>query len=178
MEQIDSLLIEPLATAVTDADLGDLAGLLVDAVSTGAAVSFLAPLSHAAARAWWDSTIQTRHPRGVVLVARDRANGRIVGTAQLQPAWAPNQPHRAEVCKVLVHQTARRRGIGRRLMLAIEAAARAHGFTLLTLDARADGPAEQLYRRMNWTAVGSIPNFAIDADGRGMHATVVFYKAL
>lgn len=170
------------AAKVGAAELRDLALLLVDAVDSGAAVSFLQPLSVELAETWWRGQLESaarsaKEKSPIVLVAREPA-GRIVGTVQAQPAWAPNQPHRAEICKMLVHREARRQGLGRRLMNQIEQAARAAGFTLLTLDARGGGPAEALYRAMGWTFVGEIPDYAIDADGRGMHSTVIFYKKL
>jgi GNAT superfamily N-acetyltransferase len=168
--------IERLAPPASARDVDGLAELLVDAVDAGAAVSFLAPLALDTARAWWRNAIANAHPRAVFLVARD-AHG-IVGTAQLQPAWAPNQPHRAEVAKVLVHRRARRAGIGRRLMERIELEARGAGFTLLTLDARKGGPAEELYRRAGWTYVGAIPRYALDTDGRALHDTVLYYREI
>lgn len=170
------VIVESLPQEVTDDDLDALAALLVDAVEAGAAVSFLQPLAHHTARAWWEKCLAERHPKAAVLIARDPATRTILGTAQLQPAWAPNQPHRAEVCKVLVSSAAKRRGIASRLMLELEHVARASGFSLLTLDARAGGPAERLYRAMGWEFVGTIPDYAIDADGQGRHATVIFYK--
>jgi len=97
---------------------------------------------------------------------------------QLHPAWAPNQPHRADVAKLIVHRRARRAGLGRRLMQSIEGAARQSGFTLLTLDAKQGGAAEQLYRDIGWTVVGTIPKYAVDTDGKTPHGTVVFYKDL
>ena len=113
--------IERLEAPVTDNDLRDLARLLVDAVDAGAAVSFLAPLTMERAETWWRQTIAGADRRAVVLVARD--GGQIVGTVQLHPAWAPNQPHRAEVVKLLVHRRSRRMGLGARLMHAVEDAA-------------------------------------------------------
>lgn len=169
-------IVERLALPASERDLRDLAALLVDAVESGAAVSFVQPLPVARALQWWRDTTAAAGARTVFLVARDAAG--IVGTVQLQPAWAPNQPHRAEVVKLLVHRRAQRAGLGALLMQAIERAAREQGFRLLTLDARAGGPAERLYRRLGWTVVGTIPRFAVDADGRGLHATVVFYKEL
>lgn len=168
-------MIERLIPPVTDSDLGGLALLLVDAVESGAAVSFLAPLSSERAREWWRSTIAAADPRAVFLVARD-AEG-IVGSVQFHPAWAPNQPHRAEIVKLLVHRRGRRRGLGAQLMQGIEDAARRGGFSLLTLDAKAGGPAERLYRKIGWTAVGAIPRYAFDSDGTP-HDTVIFYKNL
>jgi GNAT superfamily N-acetyltransferase len=168
--------IERLEAPVTDTDLRDLAHLLVDAVDGGAAVSFLAPLTMQRAEAWWRQTIAGADPRAVVLVARD--GGQIVGTVQLHPAWAPNQPHRAEVAKLLVHRRSRRLGLGARLMLAVEDAARHAGFSLLTLDAKRGAAAEQLYRRIGWTFAGTIPGYALDPDGITMHDAVIFYRSL
>jgi ribosomal protein S18 acetylase RimI-like enzyme len=171
-----ALPVTPLTTPASPADITALASLLVDAVHGGAAVSFLQPLDLTTAANWWRTTIDSLHPRSSILVARD--NGTIVGSVTISAAWAPNQPHRAEICKLLVHSSHHRRGIGESLMLAAEAAAKQASFTLLTLDAREGGPAERLYERLNWTRVGSIPNFAVNADHSGNHATVIFYKQL
>jgi GNAT superfamily N-acetyltransferase len=128
------------------------------------------------AEKWWLATLAEASPKAVFLVARDEEG--IVGTVQLHPAWAPNQPHRAEIAKLLVHRECRRNGLGTLLMQNIEAAARGAGFGLLTLDAKAGGAAEQLYRRLGWTVAGSIPAYALDPDGTTPHAAVIFYKHL
>jgi GNAT superfamily N-acetyltransferase len=167
--------IERLRLPVSDSDLRALAELLVDAVESGAAVSFLAPLSAERAEAWWRKTIEVSDARAVFLVARDA--GAIAGTVQLHPAWAPNQPHRAEIAKLIVDRRVRRTGLGTQLMQAIEQEARRAGFTLLTLDAKRGAAAEHLYRQLGWTAVGAIPRFAFDADGTP-HDAVIFYKHL
>lgn len=168
--------IERLAPSVDDADLRALARLLSETVASGEAVSFLSPLSVESAEDWWRKTISGSHPRAVFLVAREA--GQIVGTVQLHPAWAPNQPHRAEVVKLLVDQSVRRAGLGSALMRAVEDAARAAGLTLLTLDAKRGGAADRLYQKLGWTLVGSIPRFALDPDGQTPHDAVVFYKEL
>jgi acetyltransferase len=168
--------IERLTPPVTSADLRDLAGLLVDAIESGAAVSFLAPLDTEEAEAWWREALSAADPRAIFLVAR--AEDRIVGTVQLHPAWAPNQPHRAELVKLLVHRGSQRTGLGARLMEAAEEAARHAGFTLLTLDAKRGTPAERLYRRQGWTHAGTIPRYALDTDGVTPHDAVLFYKEL
>jgi GNAT superfamily N-acetyltransferase len=168
--------IEQLTHPVPESDLRDLALLLIDAVDSGAAVSFLAPLPLEVAREWWQKTLAGAHPKAVVLVARD-ASG-IIGSVQLHPAWAPNQPHRADIAKLLVHRRARGNGLGRALMLAIEQAALESGFTLLTLDAKRGGVADHLYQRLGWQCVGIIPRFALDTDGRALHDDVIFYKHL
>ncbi|HSL83437.1 MAG TPA: GNAT family N-acetyltransferase [Thermoanaerobaculia bacterium] len=168
--------IERLTPPVADADLRSLAALLVDAVESGAAVSFLGTLTLEEAEAWWRKAVAIADPRAIFLVAREEA--RIVGTVQLHPGWAPNQPHRAELVKLLVHRGSRRNGLGARLMEAAEEAARQAGFTLLTLDAKRGTPAEHLYRRQGWTHAGTIPRYALDPDGVTPHDAVIFYKEL
>src|SRR4029450_2228029 len=146
------------AAAARDIDM--LADVLHAVVHGGAGVSFVVPFSLDDARAFWTDavlpgvTARRRH----LLVAR--CDGRIVGTVQLEPAWAPNQRHRAEVLKLLVHPDARRRGVARSLMIGLEGVARAGGWTLLTLDTWTGRAGEQLYRSLGYTAVGSIPRYA------------------
>ncbi len=157
---------------VAEPDLRELAALLIDAVDAGAAVSFISPLTRESAESWWRQALASSG--AVCLVVRDTEG--IAGTVQLHPAWAPNQPHRAEVTKLLVHRRVWRQGIGRSLMEAVEQTAREAGFTLLTLDAKRGAAADYLYRTLEWTAAGTIPGFAIDPDGTP-HDAVIFYKA-
>jgi len=165
-------MIEALSNP-SDADIEQLVDLLMDVVDGGASVSFMADLSREAAREWWRRTFASADERAVILAARDDHG--IVGSAQLHPAWAPNQPHRADVAKLLVHRRARRRGLARALMADLEARAAANGFTLLVLDTCQGTPAEALYRGLGWTEVGVIPHFALTPDG-GNCDTVFFYK--
>jgi ribosomal protein S18 acetylase RimI-like enzyme len=167
--------IERLIQPAGEPDLDALAELLVDAVESGAAVSFLS-LTRADALAWWRSLLGTTGGGPIVVVARDR--GGIVGCVQLQPSRAPNQTHRADVAKLIVHRRGRRRGIGRRLMQAVEREAASAGITLLVLDSKRGDAGERLYRELGWTVVGAIPRYALDADGVTKHDTVVFYKEL
>lgn len=169
--------VEPLRLPISESDLRALAELLIDAVESGAAVSFLAPLTAEQAQAWWRRTLAAAHPAAIFLVARE-ADGCIVGTVQLHPVWAPNQPHRAEIAKVLVHRRSRRLGLGMQLMHAIETMAQRAGFRLLTLDTKRGSAAEHMYRQLGWTPVGTIPNYALDPDGATLHDTVIFYKDL
>jgi GNAT superfamily N-acetyltransferase len=169
-------MIERLTLPATDAEVRGLAQLLVDAVASGAAVSFLAPLTLERAEAWWRNVLAGADPRAIFLIARDSEV--IVGTVQLHPAWAPNQPHRGEIVKLLVDRRCRRNGLGAQLMRSIEDAARSAGFTLLTLDAKRGEAADRLYRRMGWVHAGTIPRYALDPDGTTWHDAVVFYKEI
>jgi GNAT superfamily N-acetyltransferase len=169
--------IFPLAPADAEARLDELAELLVDAVAGGASVNFLSGFSRDDARAWWRRAAFPGLAAGerVVLVA-ERA-GRLVGTVQVVFAGQPNQPHRADVAKMLVHSSVRRAGLGAGLLAAAEATALAHGRTLLTLDTAAGSAGERLYRRGGWTPIGAIPGYALSTDGRPEAATF-FYKQL
>jgi acetyltransferase len=156
--------------------LPELIRLLQDAVASGASVGFLPPLSDEEARIYWNTVLddvakQTR----VLLVARD--SGNIVGAVQLELAMKPNARHRAEVQKLFVFRHQRQRGIGRRLMQALERVARERRRTLLVLDTRQGDAAEQLYRKLGYIEVGSIPSYARSATGT-LDPTIIFYKSL
>ncbi len=155
-----------------------LADVLIDCVEGGASVSFMAPLARDRAVAFWRSELDSA-ARGerIVLVAEDPTAGRIVGTVQVVLAMPENQPHRAEVAKMLVRRDARRRGLGAELMRAAEAAARAAGRTLLVLDTATGGDAERLYARLGWRRCGLIPDYALLPHG-GLCATTLFYREL
>ena len=159
-------------------DVGMLAGVLHAVVHGGAGVSFIVPFSLDDARAFWIDAVLpgVTARRRRMLVAR--GDGRIIGTVQLDPAWAPNQPHRAEVLKLLVHPDARRRGIARSLMVALEGLARDNGWTLLTLDTWTGQAGEQLYRSLGYTTVGSIPRFARGSTTPDLEPTTIMYKEL
>ena len=162
-------------TRATDDLLKGLTAVLMDAVESGAGVSFMSDLTNDAADAWWRRTFAEAAPRTVILVARD-AEG-IIGTVQLQAAWQPNQPHRADVAKLMVHRRARGRGIARALMQELERYAREQRFTLLLLDTCKGSAAEQLYVSLGWTRVGEVPQFALNPDGSWC-TTVFFYKTV
>ena len=174
MQRVSESGIERL-TQPSDDDLRGLAELLMDAVASGAGVSFMSDLTIDGATSWWRKTFAAATPRTVVLVARDDRG--IIGTAQIQPAWAPNQPHRGDVAKLIVHRRARGRGVARSLMKALEACARDEQFTLLVLDTCKGSAAERLYSSLGWVRVGEIPDFALNPDGSWC-TTVFFYKAL
>ena len=158
------------------AHIDGLAAVLADCVAGGASVSYMAPFSHEQAREAFESWVPEVE-RGSRLLLAAFADGELVGTVQVVHAWPPNQPHRADVAKLLVHRAARRRGIGRLLMERAEDEARAEGKTLLVLDTVTGDPAERLYEHMGWTKVGVIPDYALYPDGRPC-ATTFFWKAL
>jgi len=162
--------IEQLTLPAGDDDLRDLALLLLDATAAGASVGFLDGMTLESAKEWWGASITDA---AIILVARD-GDG-ITGTVQLRPASMPNQRHRADIAKLLVHRRARRQGLGALLMQEIERRAKSAGFTLLTLDTKRGDAAESLYRRAGWTEAGVIPGYALNPDG-SMCDTVVFYK--
>jgi GNAT superfamily N-acetyltransferase len=168
--------VRRLGPGEVHAHLDALARVLHDCVAGGASVSFMAPFSHDDARAVFEEyAAEVEQGRRVLLAAF--ASGELVGTVQVLLAVPPNQPHRAEIAKMLVHRSARRRGIADRLMERAEAEALAEGRTLLVLDTVTGDAAERLYRRRGWTTVGIIPGYALYPDGRPCDTTV-FFKQL
>lgn len=156
--------------------LDGLAAVLADCVAGGASVSYMAPFSHADARAAYEGwASEVAAGRRVIVAAF--ADGELVGTVQVSLAVPPNQPHRGDVAKLLVHRSARRRGVAEALMGQAEREARAEGRTLLVLDTVTGDDAERLYLRLGWSRVGVIPGYALYPDGRPCDTTV-FYKAL
>ena len=158
-------------------DRDALAALLTDAVDSGASIGFLPPLGPGEAAAYWDSVAAAiREGSRVLLVARRPPEG-LVGAVQLDLAMRANGRHRAEVIRLMVHRAARRHGLGRALMLAVEAEAARLGRTTLVLDTRQGDPSETLYRGLGWTLAGTIPRYARSADG-ALHTTALYYKLL
>jgi GNAT superfamily N-acetyltransferase len=152
-----------------------LAEVLVDCVDGGASVSFMRPLSIERAAAFWAGVAaQVAQGDRALIVAEDRDG--IVGTVQIVLSQPENQPHRADIAKMLVHRRARRKGIGTLLMHAAEDIARESGKSLLVLDT-ASGDAERLYARMGWQLCGVIPGYALLPDG-GLCATSYYYRVL
>lgn len=172
----DRFEIRRLSSADLDEQLDALATVLADCVAGGASVSYMWPFSHEDARAAFEGFAADVERGGRVILAAF-AGGELVGTVQVILAVPPNQLHRGEIAKLLVHRSARGRGIARLLMEHAEEAARREGKTLLVLDAVTDGDAARLYDRLGWTTVGVIPNYALYPDGRPCDTTV-FWKSL
>jgi ribosomal protein S18 acetylase RimI-like enzyme len=166
------------AGAYLDGELDMLADVLRAVVHVGAGVSFIVPFSHADARAFWVDKVLPGVRAGTRRVLVARSGGLIVGTVQLDLAMPPNQQHRAEVAKLLVHPDARRHGIARALMVALEGAARSAGRSLLTLDTWTGGHAEMLYRSLGYAVVGVIPRFARGSVTTALEPTTIMYKEL
>lgn len=165
-----------LSAAEVEAAAEDLAEVLMDCVQGGASVSFMADYTRERALAFWrEAAVQVAQGRRIFLVARDEVG--VVGTVQLVLVGIDNQPHRAEVSKMLVHRRGRRRGIGEALMAAVEAEAVRVGRTLLMLDTVSGDAGDRLYRRCGWTAFGTVPDFALYPDGTLCDATF-FYKVV
>lgn len=159
-----------------DAHINGLADVLIDCVEGGASVGFMQPFTRDRAVAFWHRVAEAvAAGRRAILVAED-AQG-LCGTVQLAWDLAENQPHRADLTKMLVHRRARRQGLGAALVRAAEATARESGKTLLVLDAVTDGDAARLYASLGWVRVGDIPNYALFPNG-GYCSTTVFYRAL
>ena len=153
-----------------------LAEVLLDCVEGGASVSFMASLSRAEAESFFEKVMEGVQ-RGERILLAAFLDSKLVGTVQILTATPPNQPHRADVAKLLVLRSARRLGIGARLMEQVEEASRLAGRTLLVLDTVTGGHGERLYTRLGWTRVGVIPNYALFPDGSSCDTTI-FWKWL
>src|SRR5713226_9619418 len=150
--------------ALDDAQIDELADVLIDCVEGGASVSFMHPLPRDRAVAFWRRVAQGVAAGECALLVAEDARG-LCGTVQLVFDLPENQPHRADLAKMLVHRRARRQGLGAALMRAAETTARECGKTLLVLDAVTDGEAARLYERLGWVRVGDIPNYALMPRG-------------
>ena len=169
------MIIRELTISEYDAAVPRLAEILVDAVDSGAGVTFLWPLERNVAENFWRKTSEgVRDGSTIQFVAED--SGVIAGTVLLLKAGQANQPHRCDVAKLLVHRDFRRKGLGTLLMQALEARARALGLTLITFDTVAHGGPEQFYRELGFTCAGYIPDYAYGREG--IHDTALFYKKL
>jgi GNAT superfamily N-acetyltransferase len=162
--------------AVDDAQVDVLAGLMMDCVEGGASIGFMHPLTRERSRAFWKAVAtDVASGRRALLIAEDEEG--ICGTVQLVLDLPENQPHRADLVKMMVHRRMRRRGLGASLMRAAEELARACDRTLLVLDAVTGGEAARLYERLGWQKVGDVPDFALYPDGATC-STTYYYRRL
>lgn len=168
--------VRALSAAEAHGHVAALSDLLIDCVEGGASVSFMAPLTPGRAAAFWQGVVAgVAAGDRILLVAEDRGSADLLGTVQVVFAQPENQPHRADIAKMLVRRRARRRGIGMLLMRAAEDAARAAGKTVLVLDTTTGSAGERLYARAGWTRVGEVPGYALMPDGQPS-GTTYFYK--
>lgn len=172
----DAIVVAALDAGSAQARLGELADILVDAVAHGASVNFLAGFRPDEARAFWQRQLPAVAAGETHLFVGEEG-GKLVGTVLLMFAPQPNAIHRAEIGKMLVMSSARRRGLGRRLLRTAEEAARAAGRTLLLLDTETGSAGDRLYRSCGWTELGTVPGHAFRPNGE-LAPTTMFYKQL
>ncbi len=153
-----------------------LGAVLKDCVDGGASVSFMAGLTHDEATAFWARAAAAQASDGRAVLAAEDDEG-LFGVVQVIAAGTPNQPHRGDLAKMLVHRRGRRRGVAQALLAAAEDAGRDLGLTLLVLDTVTGGEAERLYARLGWERGGVIPNYALTPDGE-LCSTTYFYKPI
>jgi GNAT superfamily N-acetyltransferase len=162
--------------ALDEAKIDELADVLIDCVEGGASVSFMHPLTRDRAVAFWRRVAEgVAAGERALLVAEDGQG--LCGTVQLILGQPENQPHRADLAKMLVHRRARRQGLGAALMRAAETTARECGKTLLVLDAVTGGEAARLYESLGWVRVGDIPGYALMPRG-GFCSTTYYFRDL
>ena len=161
---------------VAEDQVHNLAALRIDCVEGGATIGFMMPLTHDKALSFWRRVAKdAAEGKRALLIAEDE--GGVCGTVQLILDLPDNQPHRADLSKMLVHRRSRRQGLATELMRAAEVEALACQRTLLVLDAVTDGDAARLYERLGWVRVGEIPDYALMPDG-GLCGTTYYYRQL
>ncbi|MHA4810754.1 GNAT family N-acetyltransferase [Flavitalea flava] len=170
--------------------IDELAGLLIETVANGGSVSFMHPLDPTVARAFWEKSLQAADrgqrivlgayenmPAEIAGVSKTAENATLIATVTLLLDFPPNQPHRAEIAKMMTRISHRRRGLARALMVEAERLAIEQGRTLLTLDTATEDGAAGLYESLGFQRVGEIPNFALKPHG-GLTGTIIYYKII
>jgi GNAT superfamily N-acetyltransferase len=168
--------IRLLGPAEARAAVPDLCDVLADCVDGGASVGFMQPYGLEDARTYWQGVVDAVDA-GTTLLLVAEVGGKIVGTVQIGAAQMPNQPHRADLRKLLVHRSSRGRGLARLLMDAAEREAASRGKSILVLDTATGSDAEAIYPRLGWERVGVIPDYALWPEG-GFCASTFFYKRI
>jgi ribosomal protein S18 acetylase RimI-like enzyme len=177
--QTSELTVTHLSAEDLDRRLPDFGALLHACVHAGASIGFVLPFAQADAEAFWRETVRPAVARGGRTLLAAEVSGRLAGTVQLDTGTPPNQPHRAEVTKLLVHPEFRRRGIARVLMAELERQATIKERSLITLDTRSEDAAEPLYLSLGFVPIGRIPGWAVDPiDPAKFDPTTFMYKTL
>lgn len=158
--------------------IGELGALLHACVHDGASISFVLPFTEDESEAFWSKKVLPGVRDGLRVLLVARKDGRILGSVQLDYDTPPNQPHRAEARKLLVHPDFRRQGIAKELMAELERLASGLGRTLITLDTRTGDKAEPLYASLGYTTVGVIPGYCRDPFEDRLDSTTIMYKVL
>ncbi len=171
-------MITRLTDASFDAALDDLTEILHGCVHAGASIGFILPFHHADAQRYWQTRVRPELRAGALDLFVAESGGRIRGTVQLIPASMPNQPHRADVAKLLVHPDARRQGLGRSLMNALFARSSELGRTTLVLDTRSTDPSRILYQGLGFQTAGEIPNYCRNPFEPALEPTTFMFKDL
>jgi GNAT superfamily N-acetyltransferase len=174
---LETISVRRLSAHDANLCLDALADVLIDCVEGGASVGFMSPISRATAGTFWQRVIQGVVDDERILLVAENAEGQIVGTVQIVTKQPENQPHRADIAKMLVSRHARRQGIAAKLLAAVDEAARAAFKSVLVLDTVTGGDAERLYERAGWQRVGVVPNYALMPDGPYC-STTFFHKQL
>jgi ribosomal protein S18 acetylase RimI-like enzyme len=172
------LIIRKLDIPALENYLEDLCRVLIDSVEGGSAISFMAPLSKAEAESFWLNDVKTALVKRNKILLGAFLKNRLVGTVQLVVGMPPNQQHRFEISKMVVHPNERRQGLGKALMNEALLIAKQMGKTLVTLDTRMGDVSESLYQSVGFQKAGVIPDFAFDPDGKSRHATTYMYRYL
>lgn len=170
--------IRPISPADLVHQFEDLCGLLRDCVQEGAAIGFLAAITQEEAERFWRRDIGAALASGERVLLGAYLGRRLVGTVQVILAMPQNQPHRAEIAKMMVHPESRRRRVGRALMERALTEARSAGRTLVTLDTRTGDVSELFYGSAGFQKAGVIPGYAYDPDGQTLHGTTLMYRAI
>lgn len=168
--------IRILDAADARAAIPDLCEILSDCINGGASLGFMLPFEPQDGEVYW-SEIAGEVEKGSIILGVAEAGGKVVGTVQVGLASKPNQPHRGDLMKLLVHRSARGLGLSRKLMAAVEEEAARRGRTLLVLDTATGSEAEKIYPRFGWQRVGVIPDYALWPQG-GFCDTTLFYKRI
>jgi GNAT superfamily N-acetyltransferase len=168
--------IRILNAAATREAIPDLSDILSDCINGGASLGFMLPFAPEDATGYWHG-IADEVEKGAIILAVAEVEGRSIGTVQIGLASKPNQPHRGDLMKLLVHRDARGLGLSRKLMEAVETEAARQGRTLLVLDTATGSDAERIYPRFGWERVGVIPDYALWPQG-GLCGTTLFYKRI
>ena len=153
-----------------------LSELLIETVANGGSVSFMHPLSQAAAEAFWSGSLSAAERGGRIILGAFEGD-ELIGTVTLLLDLPPNQPHRAEIAKMMTRVSHRHRGIATALLREAERLAIAHGRWLLVLDTAEDEGAAALYERVGFKLTGVIPDYAFKPHG-GLTGTLIYWKRL